>query len=854
MPGKKPSRTSYSLRGQLGILFAALAVPLLLLQGYWSYHDYRGARERAWDDALAFADAVDLGLRQFMEQSEELLRASARLSGADWIHEGECGSDLTGLRDLLPFENVLLVDTAGGILCSAAEVGPGASAAAWPWFDDFMARGDFIVAPAAEADFSGGWILPLVAPVRDESGMLLGGLVGTIPLEEISALLRSIRPGGDHLITVTSADSIVVARSSDADVWVGRGLPPPSGSDRLVGPGRWVAEGPDLTGVSRTWGQVRTESGWLVYVGVPDDLVLGPARRQALVHVGATLLIVLLGVLLAGVSYARIASALKELAEHTRLTGSEVLSPPPRTPSEITEVVQKFNDALRARTRAESAERHARERFQSLFDNAVFGLCVADETGAIVQANRALARMLAYPSADALMGVDVESLYVDPSRHHRLLGAAHDGDASEPVELHWKRLDGTAIIVRAGATFVDGHDGGRAMEVIVEDVTNEVRNEEQLRQKQKLEAIGELAGGIAHDFNNLLTVIGGNVELLRHDLPGEAGAREDLAQISKATRRAASLTRRLLTFSRRTNRGKQILDVNTVLIDLGKMLDPLIGEPIGLLVETEERPAPIVIDPGELEQLVVNLVLNARDAITGDGRIAVAVTLRTPEEDGSGEEVVVTVEDDGSGMDEATQRRMFDPFFTTKPRGEGTGLGLSTVYGIVERAGGALHVESEPGRGTRIEVRLPAAVGPPTAVESGAGDVVGGTETILVAEDDDLVRSFVRRALAASGYGVRAVGGAEEALAVLEHDAGVDLVLTDVIMPGLSGPQLAERIASDFPDTPVVFMSGYIDNPLVDADLARLPDRLLRKPFSPDELRAFVRQALDSRAVGAAPP
>ena len=854
--GVEERRTS--MRRQLGILFAALAIPLLVIQGWWSYQDYRGAREQAWADALAFADAVDLGVRQFMTQSEELLRSSAEQSGVSWLERGACESDMERLQGLLHFGNVLVVDTDGRIVCSANPVTADADALDWPWFPRLESGDSVIIGSLGEADFGGGWILPLVAPIRSDDGSVAGGLVGTLPMSEVSRLLGGFRLAEQQLATLATGDRMVIARSIDENQWVGRYLPDPTGSDRLVAPGRWVAEGPDLTGVQRTWGQVATESGWIVYVGIPDDLVFGPARREALAHMGGTLLIVLLGMFLATGSYRRIARALKELAAGVRVTESGEPPPvPPDTPEEIADVVEQFRAMLAARSSAEAAERAARKRFQSIFDNAVFGIYVSTADGRFLQVNPALVSMLGYASEQALLATGPEALYADPDQRRELIAASmeHGSIEMQPHELDWIRADGSPITVRVAGKMIDGPHGSTVFEMIVQDITDERRTEDQLRQTQKMEAIGQLAGGVAHDFNNLLTVIGGNVELLEDDIDESDPLRADLEQISRATKRARSLTRRLLAFSRTTGRGRRAVDLHEVIPEMAKMLIPVLGERVRLRTRLEDGCHRVSMDPGELEQLLLNLVLNARDAITGDGTIEVDVRSATRERGGMLEDgVLLSVSDDGVGMDAATRERIFDPFFTTKEMGEGTGLGLSTVYGIVQRARGKISVESDPGQGTRLDVWLPSLQEEADSAEADTPDgEAAGSERILVVEDDALVRSFVVRALEEAGFEVAPASSGSEALERIgEREARVDLILTDVVMPGLSGPRLAAELDARAPGIPILFMSGYVDNPFLMEELEDRPESLLRKPFTAVELRSRIRWMLDRRS-GAEP-
>lgn len=379
--------------------------------------------------------------------------------------------------------------------------------------------------------------------------------------------------------------------------------------------------------------------------------------------------------------------------------------------------------------------------------------------------------------------------------------------------------------------------------------------ERQLLQAQKLEAVGRLAGGIAHDFNNLMAIIIGNAGLLGARLADDSPLRTFADEITSAGKRAASLTQQLLTFSRANVLSRAVLDVNQIVADLGRMLERVIGEEIELVMKLGERVGSVRADRGQLEQVVMNLVVNARDAMPSGGRVTVEtsrVDLAAPVATdlgtlAPGRYVVVSVGDTGVGMDADTRAQIFDPFFTTKQAGKGTGLGLSTVYGIVKQSGGAIAVESAPSKGARFTVYFPmvegAASRPP---ERRPIAVTGGTETVLVVEDQDPLRAMIAFALGDAGYKVLAAGDAAEALAVAErHDGPIDLLLTDVIMPRMRGPELARAIAAVRPATRVLFMSGYTD----DAELADAGGgRLLAKPFTPAALCARVREVLDEKS------
>jgi len=390
------------------------------------------------------------------------------------------------------------------------------------------------------------------------------------------------------------------------------------------------------------------------------------------------------------------------------------------------------------------------------------------------------------------------------------------------------------------------------------DITERKQLEGRLRQSQKLEAVGRLAGGIAHDFNNLLTAIEGYSDLMLAELGEADRLRTDVEEIAKAARRAASLTTQLLAFSRRQMLQPKVVEPNVAVRDLEVMLRRLLGEDVELVCALDPELGRVLADPGQLAQVIVNLALNARDAMPDGGRITIETRnreldraqARGHEDVEPGSYVLLTVTDTGHGMDEETRAHVFEPFFTTKD-GKGTGLGLATVYGIVKQSGGHVSVGAGPERGSVFDVYLPRVDNPPEPRPRphSAAETSGGSETVLVVEDDDTVRGLVCRVLEQHGYAVLEACDGEAALALLERgETRPDLLLTDTVMPSMSGPELAAKAAGlDRWDARVLFMSGYAPEAL-----QRLggfgSDALVQKPFSPADLLAAVREALDRPA------
>jgi PAS domain-containing protein len=408
-----------SLRGQLVGLVAALAVPLVALQVWWGYRESQSAEKVVATEALAIADATALSVRQFLTQAEAGLTGESADFGLQFVTGAACDAAMQALTNMFPFlSNVIAVDRDGSVVCSADPTAGGTSAVEWAWFADIAEDPRYAVGSPVLSIVDSAWILPLVAPILDEQGRFAGAIVGAAPLLGFARLMSGDRGAQDVLITIATPGRIVVARSADAGRWVGQPLPAlleREGTSESVGPGRATARGPDFEDIDRKWGEVELENGWWVYAGVPVETIFGPARAAAARHIGITLLIVLLGMLLAARSYGRIGSALRELETGIRVTkGGGAVPVPAGTPIEFRAVVEQFNETLRSRNRAEDAERATLERYQSIFDNAVFGLFVATADGRFLEVNASLVSMLGYESAPALIDAGPDALYASP--------------------------------------------------------------------------------------------------------------------------------------------------------------------------------------------------------------------------------------------------------------------------------------------------------------------------------------------------------------------------------------------------------------------------------------------------------
>ena len=506
------------------------------------------------------------------------------------------------------------------------------------------------------------------------------------------------------------------------------------------------------------------------------------------------------------------------------------------------------------------------ERYRDIVARAE-GIFLADaDTGRLLECNAAFLSLVGYAPDDVkgLMLYDVDAGGREDVE--RLTREALAKDAPMTVERRYRRHDDSVIEVTLTlSALVSG--GGRTLCGAVRDVTEHRqtekalrRTEEQLRHVHKMDAVGQLAGGIAHDFNNLLTAILGYSEILADALGPAHPQRREAEQIVRAGRTAASLTRQLLAFSRRQVLQTAVLDLNGVVSNVEKMLRRLIGEHIDLVIKLAPSLPRIRVDAGQLEQVLLNLAVNARDAMRDGGRLTIetsAVELASANayDLPGGPCVMLRVKDTGCGMSAAVQEHLFEPFFTTKAPGKGTGLGLSTVYGIVTQSGGAISAESAPGKGATFVVVLPAV-----AAEASAGAPAASarpapqrSETVLLVEDEAQVRALASLALQRAGYRVLEAEHPEEALELIERYTGpVHLILTDVVMPGMNGRAMVERLVTRYPDARILFMSGYTDDALLPLGVAPGDVAFVNKPFTPKELAERVREVLDQAAATAA--
>lgn len=867
-----------SLLSRIVVSFFALSALIVLLQAAVGYTAIvRDARRTAVSQLDTLAAAKVGAIESWLVESGRRLEFAATIDTIATIAarapNGLLGSaDRAALREALEtvrrrwpeLGEILYAAERGGLVLAATTPGlEGGYRLHDTWF--VRGRDGTFVQNVYPSPITLQPTLSVSSPVRTLSGQLLGVLCANLDLRVSDRIVRELSgpyPTAESYL-VDRFSVLVSAERYGTDSFP-RGVHSP-GIDAAVsgasGSGSYRNHrGAPVIGVYR-W---LDEQELALLVEVPTVDAFRAARREAAAMAGAGLLLVALlatGVYLLARRIAAPILAIEAAAR--RVAGGDLEARAPvETEDEIGALARSFNEMTSSLAELYATVRRNEERFRTLIEASSDVVAVASREGRLTFVSPSVERLYGYPPA-SLVGMELESL-VHPEDAERVrreltvvLPEAPQGH-SVGIEYRMRDAEGHWHTVDTVARNMIGQPAVGGVLINSRDITERRLLETELAQAQKMEAVGRLAGGVAHDFNNLLTAIIGYAELVadRPDLP--SGAADEVAEIALAAKRAAGLTQQLLAYSRKQVLQPRVLRLNDLVRETQALLLRLIGEHIAIHTALDPELLPILADPSQLQRVIINLALNARDAMPNGGTISIATRnafldgqdlLATPELS-PGTYTVMEISDTGIGMDDVTIARLFEPFFTTKEMGKGTGLGLATVYGIVRQSGGRVTVRSRPGAGSTFRIDFPATGTSGTPARASAPEArAGGSESILLVEDEGAVARLMGDALSRAGYRVVTIGDSTEALALAERAREFDLLVTDVVMPTVDGRRLADGLRVHHPALSVLFVSGYAADDALRRGVST--DRLafLQKPFTPEDLTRRVREILDRRGT-----
>lgn len=846
------------LWGWLMLLVLIGVTPFLGLRAYTIY--------QIWLERQANAEAFALhGVRFQAEKIDTLVLEVGRtlgtigaLSSPDPADTAANDAFLQELKKTLPdyYSGLALVDPQGrnigfGVREEATEPRPGIADRAY--FQTALRSNDVVVGDPVISRSTGRTVLPIARAISDPNGEVRMVALAALELHRLQDLLNPGQLPAQSVITLITSDGIVLARSLDPATWIGQDISAVPSVQDVLQQREGVSVHTAADGVERVAAFAPLqEAPWVVYVGIPEAIVFQPVRNALLRDNLLGLVSLLLTLLITTIMARRISRPLTQLADDATAFGAGDLHrrSTVQVGAEIGVLAHSFNrmaDALEQQFQQLQASRAEVRRLAEVVERAHDSIVISTTDGVVQYTN---------PAATALYAVQPGMLFKPDSTQQQARSLQSSTFGAETTTITILQSDGTTSHIELSRFPLPDADGQpAAVASIGRDITERMRLEAQLRHAQKLESVGRLAGGIAHDFNNLLTVISGYAELALDMNPTHNPQRAELEAIHKATLQAQRLTRQLLAFARKQPVQEQILDLGLLINGMDTLLRRLLGETIRLVIATEAKPFLIKGDPGQIEQVLVNLTTNARDAMPEGGTVTISLAVVDID---SGDlpldpplapatYVRLIVADTGSGIDANIRNQLFEPFFTTKPKGQGTGLGLAICYGIISQHGGTILVESALGSGTEMHVLLPLATGGVDPIEDTQNlPLPRGSETVLIVEDIPAVRDMVVRVLRQQGYTTLEAANGVEALAYLHtHHAATHLVISDVVMPDLGGIELAEQMRARYPATRLLLMSGYIDEIDQSAQLEP-PVPILHKPFAPHRLLRIVRALLDA--------
>jgi PAS domain S-box-containing protein len=864
-----------------GLRFRLILLILLTLLPAVGLILYTGMTQRRWaalyaqEEALRLSHDLSTNLDQIINLTRQFLEVLAQLPQVQNRDAAACNALFANLLHRYPAYNVIGATTPDGELFASSLPLPGpANLADTQYFQGVLKKKDFTSAEPKIDRLTGKGSVTCAYPAMDKEGQMRAVVFAALDL----AWLREMTPvaqlsAGSELFIINRQGKIL-GRYPDPQPWVGKSLQEKEIVRTILNRRQGTAEERGIDGVSRLYAftpLADVNSGAFVAVGIPTKNVYGPANQ---ILVGNLMALGVVLILALGMAYlfahkfilrrmGGLVSVAQQLAAGDLSARTGVTSPAgefDQVACALDEMAEALQTREAERLQTEQKLQEISQKLQALFRASPGAIFVLDPEGLVKIWN---------PTAEYLFGWKVEEVLDQQlpivqeniQGSFRLLkGLGLQGEAFSGVELGLQRKDGSLIEVSLSTAPLRDTEGNiTGIMAIAVDLTAHKQLETQLIQAQKMEAVGRLAGGVAHDFNNFLTAMMSYGDLLLHSVREDDPLHRYTEEILKAADRASVLTRQLLAFSRKQVLEPKIINLNDVVEDVKKMLLRLIGEDLDLVTVLAPDLGLVKTDPGHIEQVILNLAINARDAMPQGGKLTIETAnvfldeayARSHVEVRPGPYELLAISDNGTGMDAETVAHIFEPFFTTKEPGKGTGLGLATVYGIVKQSGGHIWVYSEPGHGTTFKIYFPRAEEEKATPSAEMPDIaLHGRETILVVEDEDVLRSLICKELRAYGYTVLEAPQGTEALKICEqHQGTIHLALIDVIMPQMSGRTLAERLEPLAPEIKVLYMSGYTQDTIAHHGMLSKEVFFIEKPFNPATLASKVRRVLDAAPI-----
>jgi len=869
---------SSSLRVRLLLLVLLSVTPALGLILATAIQQRSLATEHAQKDVRRLADVAAIEQEQMITGTGQILGAVAREPGLLAGDPTSYAAIFSGIVKYWPWiANMGMIRPNGDVSFSVVSTSGTINAAYRSYFQRAVQTRDFAIGDFEISRITHSPVLYFAYPVLDETSKVASVVFAALDLDwlnRVESRIDAQLPSGSAL-SIIDGNGVVLVHKPDPEKWVGKRVLDRPLFRTVLARREGLTESSGLDGVRRFYAftLVRGTSragNMFVVVGTPKAVAYGEPNRllvHSLVWFGVVTALALMAAWFgADVLVLKMVRALLRATDRLGAGDLSARAGPPYGQSEIGQLSRAFDQMAETleqreveRKRAEETLRSSEEYFRSLIENTSDIVVVINADRTLRYISPSAERMLGHKPEERLGKDFIEFIHPDDAA---TLAQVFEDMVQKPgftvvVEFRARHEDGSWRVLEGVGRNLLHNPAVGGLVTSLRDITERKQLEERLSLSQRMEAVGKLAGGIAHDFNNLLTAVTGYSELLLGRLNEADPLRKDVLEIRKAAEHATSLTRQLLAFSRRQVLQPKVMKINTIVVEMDTMLRRLIGEDIDLVTVLGAKVGYVKADPVQIEQVILNLVINARDAMPNGGRLTIETAnveldeayARRHADVRPGSYVMLAVSDTGCGMDEKTKSRLFEPFFTTKGLGKGTGLGLSTIYGIVKQSDGHIWVYSEPGQGTTFKTYLPRveeAVEKPESTATRAGPTQG-SETILVVEDEVEVAKLVREILEINGYRVLEAHKIEEALRIGQtHEGPIHVMITDVVMPGMSGRQLAERLISVRPQMKVLYMSGYTEDAIVHHGVLDEGTAFIQKPFTPDDLTRQVRDVLDN--------